>query len=65
MEEENSILVIDDEVSLCEGVRRALQPEGLLVDIAFDGKSGLDKVRDGNYALVLIDIMMPDIRVLT
>ena len=61
MEEENRILVIDDEENLCEGVRRALQPEGLLVDISFDGTSGLDKVRSGNYALVLIDIMMPDI----
>ena len=61
MEQENRILIIDDEVNLCEGVRRALQPEGLHVDIAFDGKSGIDKVRSGYYALVLIDIMMPDI----
>jgi signal transduction histidine kinase len=61
MEEENRILVIDDEINLCEGVRRALQPEGLHVDIAVDGKSGLEKVRSGNYVLVLIDIMMPDI----
>ena len=61
MDEQNRILVIDDEVSLCEGIRRALQPEGFQVELTFDGKTGLSQARSGDYALVLIDVMMPDV----
>jgi len=61
MDEQNRILVIDDEVSLCEGIQRALQPEGFQVDMAFNGESGMIKVLSEDYALALIDVMMPDI----
>jgi two-component system sensor histidine kinase/response regulator len=55
------ILVIDDERGLREGCRRALSRHGYMVDVAATGQEGLTKVRQGEFALALIDVMMPDI----
>ena len=54
------ILVIDDEVGMREGCRRALMPEGYTVDTAADLTSGLELALKGEYELYLIDVMMPD-----
>ncbi|MBE9523839.1 MAG: hybrid sensor histidine kinase/response regulator [Chloroflexi bacterium] len=55
------ILVIDDEIGICEGIERVLEPEGYSVDAAFNGEMGLRKIQSKSYDLVLIDIMMPGI----
>lgn len=54
-----SVLIIDDELGIREGCRRTLTPQGYTVDTAEDGKVGLQKLRSGNFDLVLIDVMMP------
>ncbi len=59
MEEEASILVIDDEVGIREGCRRALTPLGYNVDVAPTGATGLRKLHEGAFDLVLLDLMMP------
>lgn len=59
MEEEASILVIDDEAGIREGCRRALTPLGYDVDVAPTGATGLRKLREGAFDLVLLDLMMP------
>ena len=56
-----SILVIDDELGLREGCRRALARYGYQVDVAATGKEGLAKVRSVDFGVVLVDVMMPDI----
>lgn len=53
------ILVVDDEMGIREGCKRALAPEGYAVDDAEDGKTGLEKVGEKAYDLLLIDLMMP------
>ncbi len=53
------ILVIDDEVGMREGCRRALTPHGFRVDVAEHGAEGLRKLREGQHDLVLLDAMMP------
>ena len=58
---EGQILVIDDERGLREGCRRALTRHGLSVDVAATGREGLDKIQEGAFDLVLLDVMMPDI----
>lgn len=55
------ILVIDDELGLREGCRRALARYGYQVDVASTGREGLVKVQSVDYGVVLIDVMMPDI----
>lgn len=60
-EPSGKILVIDDERGLREGCRRALTRHGFAVDVAATGQEGLDKLRQGPYGVVLLDVMMPDI----
>ncbi|MFO7952561.1 MAG: response regulator transcription factor [Bacillota bacterium] len=55
------ILVIDDDEHVCDLVRIALEAEGFQVDAALDGKNGLEKVLDNEYALLLLDIMLPEV----
>jgi len=53
------ILLIDDDVELCELMVRFLGSEGLNVDSAHDGIAGLEMARSGDYDLAVLDIMMP------
>jgi signal transduction histidine kinase len=54
------ILVIDDELGIREGCRRALSPHGYQVEVAENGPDGLRKARqEGPFDLVLLDAMMP------
>jgi len=55
-----TVVVIDDEKDLLELVRYNLEKEGYAVVGALDGKSGLDVVRRQLPALVLLDLMLPD-----
>lgn len=53
------ILVVDDEVRLADGVRRGLEAEGMVVDVANDGLTGLSMATDTDYDAVVLDVMMP------
>jgi signal transduction histidine kinase len=53
------ILVIDDEVGMREGCRRALESQGHRVVTAEHGADGLHKLRQGRVDLILLDAMMP------
>jgi len=53
------ILIIEDERPLAEAVAFSLEKEGYQVDIALDGESGWRKCREGEYDLVLLDLMLP------
>jgi len=55
------ILVVDDELGIREGCKRALASEGYAIDLAEDGAVGLEKVRANAYDLILMDLMMPGI----
>ncbi len=55
------ILVVDDELGIREGCKRALVTEGYAVDLAEDGTVGLQKVLTNAYDLILMDLMMPGI----
>jgi two-component system response regulator CpxR len=53
------ILLIDDDIELCELMVRFLGSEGFSVESVYDGISGLEMIRSGNYDLAVLDIMMP------
>lgn len=59
MAEAANILVVDDEKGIREGCRRILTSEGFAVDVAENGKEGLDMAKAKPYDLMLIDLMMP------
>jgi DNA-binding response OmpR family regulator len=53
------ILVVEDERPIAEFVRRGLQAEGYSVGIAHDGEEGLGMALSGDYALVVLDVLLP------
>ena len=54
-----SILIIEDEKKLVNILKTALKGELYSVDAAYDGEEGLQKAMKNNYALILLDIMLP------
>ena len=55
------VLLIDDEETLCEVIRRGLERTGLFeVGFATDGKTGLLMARKGNPDVILLDVRMPN-----
>lgn len=55
------VLVVDDNEMNRDMLARRLQRIGFNTDTAEDGNSGLDKILSGEFDLVMLDIMMPDI----
>ena len=54
------ILVVDDERSIVDSVATVFRYEGFDVDTAFSGKNAIEKVQDGLFDLVVLDVMLPD-----
>ncbi|MBA3973135.1 MAG: DNA-binding response regulator [Candidatus Solibacter sp.] len=54
------ILLIEDEARIADFVQRGLESSGYKVDVAGDGKSGLAKLHDLDYDLLILDLMLPD-----
>lgn len=59
MEQSAHILVVEDESHLAQGLFFNLQAEGYEVEIAPDGETALDAVRNRQFEAVLLDIMLP------
>jgi two-component system response regulator CpxR len=55
----NRVLIIDDDLELCELVAEFLSSEGFVCESVHDGESGLTKVANESYALVVLDVMLP------
>ncbi len=53
------ILVVEDEPQMQRGVKDNLEFEGYEVDVADDGKTGLQKLLENSYDLALLDVMLP------
>jgi two-component system response regulator RegX3 len=56
-----TILVVEDEEPLAETLRYNLEREGFRVSDARDGRSALERFRADHPALVLLDLMLPEI----
>ena len=55
------VLVIDDDVEFCKLVTRYLTQEGFAIESVNAGASGAQQALSGNYALVVLDVMMPGV----
>ena len=55
------ILIVEDEGSLADSVRYNLEREGFVVTVASDGRSALERFRAEPPALVILDLMLPEI----
>ena len=55
------ILVVDDERLLVKGIKFNLENEGYQVECAYDGAAAVDLAREGQFDLIILDLMMPEI----
>lgn len=55
------ILVVDDEKVLVKGIKFNLENEGYQVEVGFDGEEAVELARNGNFDLIILDLMMPKI----
>jgi DNA-binding NtrC family response regulator len=55
------LLLIDDDINLCQVISYQLKKMGYEVDVANSGSEGLKAYKKGSYDIVLTDIQMPDI----
>ena len=53
------VLVVEDEASLAETVRRGLVAEGFVVEVVGDGLEGLGRGACGGFDVIVLDIMLP------
>ena len=53
------IIIIDDDQKLCESYKEYLGPWGYDVATAHTGPDGLEKVLQGNFSAVILDVMLP------
>jgi DNA-binding response OmpR family regulator len=54
------VLVVDDDAELCRLVTRFLAREGFATSWAPNGATGIERARAEDYALIMLDVMMPD-----
>jgi two-component system KDP operon response regulator KdpE len=59
--ERRRILVVDDEERMVRFIRMNLEHDGFQVSEAFNGRQAVQKLRDVNPDLILLDVMMPDL----
>ena len=56
------LLVIDDDIELCELLAEYLQPEGFRVEALHSGAHAAEKVLSEDYSLIVLDVMLPGLR---
>jgi DNA-binding response OmpR family regulator len=56
------LLLVDDDVELCEILTEYLTAEGFDVESAHDGMRGLERARSGEHAIVILDLLLPGMR---
>jgi DNA-binding response OmpR family regulator len=55
------VLLVEDEVKVAHFIEQGLQDEGYTVDVAHDGRKGLESIKASTYDIVLLDLMIPEI----
>lgn len=55
----NKILIIDDDKELCALIKQSVLIENIEADYCHSGKEGLIRLKENEYQLVILDVMMP------
>ena len=55
------LLLVEDDVRVSDFIRRGLNAEGFCVNTAENGETGIDLATHGEYDLIILDLMLPDI----
>ena len=54
------IILIEDETSVVSFIKKGLQENGYEISVAFDGLTGAKLVKENDFDLVILDIMLPE-----
>jgi CheY-like chemotaxis protein len=57
----NRVLVVDDEPAIRALVAKIVERAGYPVDTARDGADAIEKLQDSRYAVIVVDLMMPNV----
>ena len=60
MNNETRILIVDDDDTIRSTMKAILEDEGYKVDLAANGKEGVQKAEKTTYNIALLDIRLPD-----
>ena len=61
MEMKPRILIVDDEADLVSNLRDIMGDKGYNVEVAYDGKGGIDRCHENKIDVALVDVKLPDI----
>ncbi len=53
------ILIIEDEHKIANSIKRGLEQEAYVVDVAYDGEEGYDLAVSEDYDLIILDLLLP------
>lgn len=53
------ILVVDDEKLIVKGIKFSLMQDGMDVDVAYDGEEALELIKQNEYNIIVLDLMLP------
>lgn len=53
------ILVVEDDKKTASYLERGLTENGYIVDVAYDGEDGLQRAKDNDYEMIILDVMLP------
>ncbi|MCP5007345.1 MAG: response regulator [Planctomycetes bacterium] len=56
-----NVLVVDDELDICNSLREFFDQEGINVKIAGSGREALELIKNEDFDLFIFDLVMPDI----
>jgi DNA-binding response OmpR family regulator len=54
-----TVLIIEDEIKVAHFIKRSLEQENYLTDVAYDGEDGLNKGEINDYDVIILDIKLP------
>lgn len=55
------VLLVEDNLDLCASLADAMESKNIVVDYAYDGKTGLNLVEENEYEVIILDINLPQI----
>lgn len=53
------ILIVEDDHLIANSIKRGLEQEKYVVDVAYDGNEGYDLAGSGEYDVIILDLMLP------
>jgi DNA-binding response OmpR family regulator len=53
------LLVVEDEHKIAQSIKKGMEQESMVVDVAYDGEEGYDQAVSGDYDAIILDMMLP------